>query len=150
MTSMTLDTLPTHGVIRAYLTATAVKFAEDGSGAESEENGWVDYDYSLTELFESRNDVRPAGEFNLSTGGSEVLRCWDDEITPEQWARNVLSETLGSAEHDEGSHTFYGSDEIFSDATLTDPRTFSYALHFHVKHCDPVRGWVEDDLSLTF
>lgn len=151
---MIASEVPAYGVVRASLTATAVNFSDYREDDYTEEHGWVDPCWTMRELYESRNDVRPAAELYL-TEGAELNhdRSWighsvtdeDEILTVADFIRATVAEILGSAD-DNGNGTWYSSDEIVTD--YRDPRSYTYALHFHVKHNDSRRGWVEDSITL--
>ena len=155
MTYKSASEMPAYGVVCAYLTATAVTWSEEDAGDyPDEEHGWVDADWSMRVLHESRNDVKPYAELYLHGDGSlnhdrsTIGRCVTDEdeiLTVADFIRATVADALGSAE-DNGDGTWYGSDSIVTD--YSDPRDYTYALHFHVKHNDGRRGWVEDDVTL--
>lgn len=122
---------------RAFLTGTSVEMPDleiDDDTIAIEHHGWVDPSWSIRELFESRNDVRPVGELYDRDLG-------DEYATVSEWVQAVVAEHFG-AFHTDGCGTFYedGSSQDF--VTGID---WSYALHFHAKM--QVNGvWKEIDL----
>lgn len=148
---LTTDQIPEYGIVRAYLTATAVQWGDSGDSDDyTDEHGWVDADWSMRELHESRNDVKPYAEWNPRAGEGTVGRCAvdSDEITSvADFVNYTLTDFFGTTGwEDNGDGTFYGADAITTD--YTDPRNYTYALHFHVKHNDSSRGWTEDEVTL--
>ena len=99
-----------------YMTATKVSnWAEDGSGNHSEEHGWINPNWSLTEIYENFNDVNPVELFDN-----------DSEETYAQWVTRVVRENLNGVEWD-GGDTFYAAGvEIPNYATGDE---MHYALH---------------------
>jgi hypothetical protein len=146
-TAWTTDRLPANGTIYAFLTATAVEWSDSGDSDDyTEEHGWVSPRWSMTDLYESRNDVAPIDDWRLATDNTPDLLRPDPDQTPTDWLAALLNETLGSWS-DNGDGTYYGHDNLITD--YTDPRDYTYAVHVHVKHCDSTRGWVEDSVTLA-
>jgi hypothetical protein len=104
------------GMVYAFMTADAVSL--DGGEDEREElNGWIDQDWSMTVLHDSRNDVLP------------LVKEWEsdtEELTDS--VRDVLGD--GSLWEDNGDGTFYAMDSREDDGF-----SFTYAVHFFVKDC---------------
>lgn len=101
------------GHIFAFMTATAVEI-----GPEDERNeryGWIDREWSMTDIHDSRNDVSPL--VSLDESDTEALA---DEI------RDVLGD--GSLWEDNGDGSFYGKDE-----RVEDGYSWTYVVHFKRK-----------------
>ena len=85
------------GMVYAFMTGTSVDL--DGNEDEREElNGWIDQDWSMTVLHDSRNDVMP------------LVKEWESDT--EELAdsvRDVLGD--GSLWEDNGDGSFYAKDE---------------------------------------
>lgn len=92
-----------------------------------EEHGWIDRNWSATELFEHRNDVSPIVSLDES----------DPDLMEE--VREALGWLEGGFE-DNGDGTFYARE---SYQPLTEPWHYSYALHFVRKFHGP-KGWTEE------
>lgn len=92
--------------IFAYMTATSV----DANGRE--ENGWIDPAWSRTELYASREDVRPL----MENEGDEFLA---DEV------RDILGD--GSFYQDNGDGNFCGIDSTMDPSTGA---RWTYVVHF--------------------
>jgi hypothetical protein len=93
-----------------------------------EEGGWVDTRWSMRVFHDSRNDVRPVVDVDLSD--RETLQ---DEISD-------AMQYLPGGPEDNGDGTFYSAD---SDQPYDDPWNYSYALHFVRKYLGS-KGWVEE------
>jgi hypothetical protein len=115
------------GHIYAFLKADRVEFTGQGCDDYTEESGWIDRDWSLTELHESRNDVRPVIS---EDEGSEDLA---DQV------REILGNPLHLDGNGEG--TFYLPDEYIAE----DGSSWTYRVLFTRKHHDSRNGWIEDD-----
>jgi len=121
------------GHIFAFYTCTRVRWEEDADGNTLEdpitENGWVDWAWSPYVLHESRNDVRPAVDVDLSD--RETLA---DEI----------EDALGKlgAYRDNGDGTFYAEDDDSPVHDNPEGWRYSYALHFKRKYLG-ANGYVE-------
>ena len=113
------------GHIFAFMTADAVSI--DGTEDEREErHGWIDKEWSMTVLHESRNDVSPL--VSVEESDAETLA---DEI------RDVLGD--GSLYFDNGDGSFYAH-----DSTEEDGFSWTYAVHFKRKFLGS-NGWIETD-----
>lgn len=138
----TLTNLPP-GHLYVFVTATRVNFdeAEDGCA----ETGWVDWSFSKSTLFESRNHVRPLWDddtFRVLNGETYKSVAGDSHETPEDVREDILRvirEVIGHADSSERG-TIYAADHDTWDYTTAD--TFAYAVHVMVKHraADPVTG----------
>jgi hypothetical protein len=101
--------------MRIYLTATSVYWPENENGDPSDdyvdEHGWVNPDWSQTELYENRADVAP-----IYTGRSLTA------------AADAILTHLGSVDGVDSAPTFYGTREHqpFDDELS---RTWTYAAH---------------------
>lgn len=115
--------------IFGFITATAVTWENGDSEEYAEEHGWVDLGWSRTELWESRNDVRP------------LVSC--DENDPElmDYIREAFDDLPAGPYRDNGDGTWYGEGEHLDRKGTS----YTYAFHLKRKHHDPRRGWVEDD-----
>ncbi len=124
-----------------------ITYDDDGSGDYNptsdtvrleepmEENGWIDRRWSPTVLHESRNDVRPEVDFDLSD-----LTSSDEEAR--EIAQDAVKEALGWLEggyNDNGNGTFYAAD---TKKPFDEPWHYSYALHFVRKHLG-ANGYIE-------
>ena len=85
-----------------------------------EENGWIDRPWSLTVLYDSRNDVTP------------VIDCDEDDEWLADEVKDVLNWLEGGYE-DNGNGVFYATQ---SRQPMNEPWSYSYAIHFTQK------GWV--------
>lgn len=141
----TLTNLPS-GHLYVFVTATRVNFdeAEDGCA----ETGWVDWSFSKTTLFESRNNVRPLWDdntFRVLNGHTYATAAGDLAESAEDVRADILDnirQVVGHADSSERG-TIYASDHETWDYTTND--TFAYVVHVMVKHraADPVTGrWV--------
>ena len=115
----------------AYMTATAV----DPDGTER--HGYVDPRWSMTELFDSRNDVRPVATWSRMDGdGLEPIH-----ESVQRWARETLEEWLGAYE-DNCDGTYYGQD---ASPDFTTGTVWTYALHLtateHANRYPNIRQW---------
>lgn len=99
------------GHIFAFMTGEAVS-VDGGEDEREERRGWIDREWSMTVLHESRNDVAPL--VSLDESDTESLA---DEI------RDILGD--GSLYFDNGDGTFYGQSE-----TMEDGFYWTYAIHF--------------------
>jgi hypothetical protein len=99
------------GHIFAFMTGEAVS-VDGGEDEREERRGWIDREWSMTVLHESRNDVSPL--VSLDESDTESLA---DEI------RDILGD--GSLYFDNGDGTFYGQSE-----TMEDGFYWTYAVHF--------------------
>lgn len=114
----------THGTIFGHITATRV--APDGT----ESHGWIDPQWSRTELFDSRNDVRPIIQESASDPDIAVL------------VADALLGEIGLPV-DNGDGTYYGRDETMAP----DGSVWTYAIHLtHKRHTSD--GWVETPYAL--
>jgi hypothetical protein len=125
-------------IYRAYMTGER-HTSESLECGDAAERGWVDPNWSMTDLQEARNYVRPAAEYN-PLDPEDV----EDYPTVAAWIAATVAEHLGAAE-DNGDGTWYGVDAQTHDYTTDD--TYTYSLHFHVKRHTSSRGWVEDDVT---
>jgi len=122
------------GHIYAFLTGERVRWAEDSDGHPIEdpiqENGWVDRAWSPYVFHDSRNDVRPVVDADLSD--REML---SGEIT------DALGWLPGGWE-DNGDGIFYGQESDQPSHDNPEEWAYSYALHFVRKFYGP-DGWTE-------
>lgn len=103
------------GKVYAFMTATAVEIRPDDENGGIELNGYIDQDWSMTTLNDSRNDVLP------------LVNEWQDDTEAlEESVRDVLGD--GSLWEDNGDGTFYSK-----DSRTEDGMDYTYAVHFHVK-----------------
>lgn len=93
-----------------------------------EEDGWIDRRWSVTTLYDNRNDVSPVVDVDLS----------DAEELGDQ-VRDAL-EWLEGGYDDNGDGTFYAAD---SYRPYDEPWSYSYALHFVRKFYGP-NGFTEE------
>lgn len=110
--------------IYAFYTATSVN--PDGE----EEYGWIDRDWSRTELHDSRNYVRAV--INLDDDHPDLQ---DEIIDAVDW--------IGPAVNN-GDGAIYGEDEyspLYGDRA---DNTYTYAIHFKAKYHNG-QEWVEED-----
>jgi hypothetical protein len=102
------------GNIFAYITATAVSL--DGNEDEREKRrGYIDKEWSMTELHDSRNDV----PMLMNVDESDI-----DALTEE--IRDILGD--GSLYFDNGDGNFYGQGESQEDGF-----SWTYCVHFKRK-----------------
>lgn len=116
-------------MIFAFMSATKVVFNSDQDDDYTEEHGWIDPSWSMTELFESRNDVR------------SVLMASQDAEDFDELVRDVIEGLTSN-----GDGTFYSEDEY------TDPKTgasWTYAIHFKRKFFGS-KGWTEENYVPKF
>lgn len=119
---------------------------EHGHGATLLE-GWVDPDWSLTQVFDHREDVRPDSPAddpwtlaNLIVG--QVLAdndvppsdpLWSDYETPDQWIERTITDRLGCLDSFDGVLTevssYYAADSIVDYHTGTDTRLAAHVYH---------------------
>ena len=105
------------GHIFAFMTATVTRHGESDSGDDyTAVSGWIDRNWSMTDLLESRNDVTP---LISEDENSENLA---------DYVRDVLGD--GSLYEDNGDGTFIGQTETTDD----DGRSWTYAVHFKRKY----------------
>jgi hypothetical protein len=116
----------TNGHIYAFLSGMRVQCDPTGSGNHNDEHGYVDPNWSRTDLFESRNDVRPIVDCDIR----------DEDLA--DYVREAI-EGLGLPS-DNGDGRFYGQDEHAAD----DGSVWTYALTFIRKFHGP-NGWTEQD-----
>ncbi|QZE11367.1 hypothetical protein SEA_FORREST_264 [Streptomyces phage Forrest] len=102
------------GHIFAFMTGTAVSL-DGGEDEREERHGWIDKEWSMTVLHESRNDVAPL--VSVDESDTETLT---DEI------RDVLGD--GSLWDDNGDGSFYSQGE-----SVEDGYAWTYAVHFKRK-----------------
>lgn len=103
------------GKVYAFMTATAVEIRPDDENESIELNGWIDQDWSMVCLNDSRNDVQP------------LVNEWQDdteELT--EAVRDVLGD--GSLWDDNGDGTFYSQ-----QSRIEDGMEYTYAVHFHIR-----------------
>lgn len=123
-------------IYRAWLTGDVIRgetIASEADITDPDESGWVDTQWSRTQVWESRNDVAPVATYNPADEYDA-----EDYPTVAEWIAAVVSDELGAAA-DNGDGTWYGQDTRDDYATGD---VWSYALHFEVKGCD-ARGWFE-------
>lgn len=113
------------GHIFAFMTATAVEIAPDDENGGIELNGWVDREWSMTALHDSRNDVSPL--MSLDESDTEALA---DEI------RDILGDA--SLYFDNGDGNFY-----IHDSRTEDGMEFTYCVNFKRKFLGS-NGWAEE------
>lgn len=111
------------GHIFAFVTATAVDF--HGEDDYTERHGWIDTNWSMTELMESRNDA------------NAIVDC--DESDAETLS-DEISEALEMVYpyEDNGDGTFYGQ----SETTDESGTVWTYAVHF-IRKAYGYNGWTE-------
>ncbi|WMI33869.1 hypothetical protein SEA_PATELGO_268 [Streptomyces phage Patelgo] len=95
----------------AYMTACAVS-VDGGEDEREERHGWIDREWSMTSLHDSREDVEPL--FSVDSSEMEELA---------ESVRDVLGD--GSLYFDNGDGTFYGQGE-----SVEDGFSWTYAVHF--------------------
>lgn len=150
-----LDHLPRAGMLRIYATADYIT-EESSANGDAKERGWVNSLDALPQgICESRNDVEPLAEFVVAElKGERYLIDHDTWTEGGNWADaqdQVLSDirdivdALGGHDSDDGS-TIYGHHE--EQVHTGDGGVMTYAIHAHVKHYSPGRGWVEDDADI--
>lgn len=108
------------GNVFALMSATSVDCTEDGETVEC--HGWIDPDWSMRTLFESRNDANP---------------LLNEDEDSEDLAERIADLVQGY--DDNGDDTFYSVD------SWQDPETgtyWTYAIHFKRKFFGP-KGWTE-------
>lgn len=124
----------TTGHIFAFYTGDRVRWEQDDEGNTLEdpivESGWVDRSWSPYTFFDSRNDVRPAVDVDLSD--REALQ---DEIT------DALGFLDGGYE-DNGDGTFYAREGYAPFHDNPEGWEYTYALHFKRKYLGK-DGYVE-------
>lgn len=110
---------------------------EPGYG-ESMADGWVDPDWSLWTVWETREDVRP------HTIDSEDL---EDPEDPEEFRRAILEgigDVLGAIDYTDG-HSFYAADELID---YRDGERMSLAAHLYTPNPEdpdnPTPYYLED------
>lgn len=121
------------GRIYAFITCTRTKWDQDDEGFPIEdaveEHGWIDRQWSLGTLHDSRNDVRPTVDV-------------DDDDDPEVIFEEITDalEWLDDGFEDNGNGTFYASGNY---TPWDDEWEYHYALHFTRKSIHPLLGWTE-------
>jgi hypothetical protein len=100
----------------AYMTASVVDSVGDVT------DGWVDPQWSMHVVHDSRNDVRPVATWSRMDDLEEGERVGDSIA---RFIRETVEEHL-SAPRDNGDGTWYGEGE---DVTPKGD-TYTYALHF--------------------
>ena len=106
--------------IRAYMTGTRVIFTND-RGDYTSEDGWLDWDFSSTTLYDEKSDVRPVAEW-------DSIRDPNEYTSGSAFITETVEKILGSAEESDG--TFYSTDTILNRDYLENGAVWSYALHF--------------------
>lgn len=119
MATYTLKNLPASGRLYVYVTGER-HTPESLAHGDAEELGWIDWNYSDTALYDSRNDVRPL----IAVDVADLDR---DEIL------DAIRDVIGYADSSE-SGTIYPADGSIPD--YASPDTFTYAVHVFVKHGD--------------
>ena len=107
-------------MIFAFMSGSKVKFNSDRDGDYAEERGWIDPPWSMTELFENRNDVR------------SVLMASEDADDFDELVKDVIE-----GYESNGDGTFYGN-----DCKNVNGECWQYAIHFTRKFFGP-KGWTE-------
>jgi hypothetical protein len=107
-------------MIFAFMSASKVVFNSDKDDDYTEEHGWIDPTWSMTELFESRNDVR------------SVLMLSKDAEDFDELVKDVIN-----GYDSNGDGTFYDS-----DCENVNGECWQYAIHFIEKAYGP-KGWYE-------
>lgn len=151
----TLTNLPLHATVYAYVTATRVNFddAEDGVAG----TGWIDWSWSRTDLFDSRNDVTPLWEgetVHLLCGREYGVGLVDSPAEVREDLLRTIRDVLGAVDGDAQRGTLTAADHVTVDYASAD--TWAYCVHVMVKHRaqDPVTGnwtgpWTESDVHIT-
>lgn len=112
------------GHIHAYLTASAVRHYGPGINDYQEERGWIDSDWSRTQLHESREDVPP------------LVDCDDSDEDLAEYVSDVLGDL--SMWDDVGGGSFASHEERNEDGT-----SYTYTVHFARTYLGS-DGWVEE------
>lgn len=119
MATYTLKNLPTNGTLYVYVTGDRIT-PESASEGMAEELGWIDWNWSVTTLHDSRNDVRPLVSVDVADlDASEIL--------------DAIREVIGYADSSDNG-TIYAADATIPH--YASPDTFMYAVHVFVKHGD--------------
>lgn len=121
----TIDNLPAQAW-RLYVYATAERINFDESPDEPAETGWVNPGWSLTAIYDSRNDAGATAyastlevdpdDDDRATWRDVILEAWND-------ARRLVPTTIT----DNGDGTYYGDDDVTVDHASAD--VYRYALH---------------------
>ena len=145
MTIYTLNNLPSHGRVAIFATADVVT-PESAAWGDADRRGWVSDLSSFSDPEESRNYVAPiwSAYVHEIREGREHYGAFDTAAEVRQEILDIL-DRLG-AYSDNGDGTYYAEDAVTHDYTSAD--SWMYALHVSVKHLDPMRGWVEDSVSV--
>ncbi len=146
MATYTLDNLPANGMLYAYVTGER-HTPESLTFGDAEERGYVDWDYSSTTLFDSRNDVRPliavdAVDLLIGRLYSSGLYLTENEVRAE--ILDAIREVIGYADSSDDG-TIYSADATIPD--YSSPDTFTYAVHVFVKHYSD-KGHVESPVHI--
>lgn len=146
MATYTLTNLPANGTLYAYVTGDRVT-PESASEGMAEELGYVDWDWSPTTLFESRNDVCPLVSVDVAElrHGRDYGNGLTD--TPREVRQEILDAiraVIGYADSSDYG-TIYAADETIWD--YSSPDTFTYAVHIFVKHYT-AKGYVETPVHI--
>lgn len=110
-------------MIFAFMSATHTVFNSDEEDDYTEDYGWIDPSWSMTELFENRNDVR-----------SVLMASEDAEDFSE-----LVSDAIEGYTHN-GFGTFY-RDQVDQP---NEDESWQYAIHFTRKFFGP-KGWTEEN-----
>lgn len=117
------------GHIFAFITGDRVRWIEDQE-EPVQENGWVDWSWSPYVFHDSRNDVRPAVDVDVS----DREELWDE-------IQDALGHLDGGYE-DNGDGTFYAREGYTPFHDNPEGWEYSYAVHF-VRKFQGDKGWVE-------
>lgn len=113
--------------IFAFMTATAVEIAPEAEDSGIELRGWIDKEWSMTTLHDSRNDVRPL--MNVDETATDDL---SEEIS------DILGD--GSLWEDNGDGDFYSK-----ETRIEDGYEYSYCVHFHRRFIASDGSWAETE-----
>jgi hypothetical protein len=109
---------------RLYMAGSYCTFADDGSGPDFEEHGWLNPSWSRRDLYENKSDVAPVDVYER-----DMYAEWEDEGERAYWLAAKVLEHIGYVDSVSG-RVFYAADP---DDEPTDPGTMSrqiIAEHF--------------------
>lgn len=135
--TFTLDTLPEHGHVFAFVTGERINFTEAPDEGVAE-RGWIDPLFSRTTLFDSRNDASAIWE-----GSTRVLIDGQGTMTVDETRADLIGmirEWVYFADSSDDG-TIYAADVVTHDYTVED--TYRYAVHVFVKFADESGRYVE-------
>lgn len=140
-------TLRLHDAIRVYATVDRIT-PESAEFGDAEERGWVN-SLDSSDIYESRNDVKPIFEAYVTGVTPSGTNIWSDTLygvdldTSDELHEEFreLVQNFGADFMSDADSTLYAADTVVYDYTTADE--YAYAIHAHVKRFTATAGYAE-------